>query len=428
MANKFNLTELLNQRSKEAAQSEKEMPDAEDTIEKKEKMYIDIYDIAPSQENFYDVETGIEELKQSIELVGLIEPLVVTPIKVNPGDVIPCDGKQKYRLISGHRRRLAIRRLVNEGKERFRMVECSVRDTQESDEDRIMNRLMMIMANGYRDKTDWERMTETIETERLVLELKEKMDIAGRTRDLLAEILKSTPTQIARYKAISKNLEWSLLEKFKENKIGVSAAYEASGLKHKYQEKAVEILEQNGELQLGDIKKLKAEEKEHEQIPGQQSISIYKQIEEQKEIDNQIMEQKDRKNEKTDPEEDATDPTQSEQEKAIVEEKMEPEQETMKPTRMSGTNQQRKMIDMEELILDLKEKIDDKNVQETLEFFGVYDIIRSQKVYKNFPVKVIHTGYNNSIGTKIGECPICNRLLRECDNNYCPECGKKLEW
>ena len=390
MANKFNLTELLNQRSKEAAQSEKEMPDAANTIEKKEKMYIDIYDIAPSQENFYDVETGIEELKQSIELVGLIEPLVVTPIKVNPGDVIPCDGKQKYRLISGHRRRLAIRRLVNEGKDRFRMVECSVRDTQENDEDRIMNRLMMIMANGYRDKTDWERMTETIETERLVLELKEKMDIAGRTRDLLAEILKSTPTQIARYKAISKNLSWNLLEKFKENKIGVSAAYEASGLKPEYQEKAVELLEQKGELQIGDIKKLKLEEKEHEQIPGQQSISMYKQMEEQKEIDNQVMGEKNRENEKTEPESIVSDQTQTEQKKMEEPEQAEVEIETekavldkMSPTQMSETyKKKRRLIDMEELIIDLKEKVNDKNVQETLEFFGVYDIIRGQKVYE----------------------------------------------
>lgn len=385
MAGKFNLTELLNQRSKEVAEIEKEAPEAAEQVEEKGKMYIDVYDIIPSQDNFYDVSTGIDELKQSIELVGLIEPLVVVPQEQN-GE----DGRKKYNLISGHRRRLAILRLLAEGKERFRMVECSVRDRKKSEEDQILNRLMMIMANGYRDKTDWERMTEAIETERLVVELKEKMNIAGRTRDLLAEILKSTPTQVARYKAIYNNLTPGLMLAFKDGKIGVSAAYEASGLKEEYQSKAIEKMKLDGELQIGDIKQLKQEERVNEQIPGQQSISIYKQIEEQKETDNQNMGEKDRENEKTEPESVVPDQTQPEQEKMEEPEQAEVEIEAkevkmdnLPPTQMSEANQKkRKLIDMEDLISDIKEKVNDKNVQETLEFFGIYDIIRSQRIYE----------------------------------------------
>lgn len=42
---------------------------------------------------------------------------------------------------------------------------------------------------------------------------------------------------------------------------------------------------------------------------------------------------------------------------------------------------------------------------------------------------VVITGHNNAINTDIGNCPMCNSLpLRACDNNYCPNCGQKLNW
>lgn len=42
---------------------------------------------------------------------------------------------------------------------------------------------------------------------------------------------------------------------------------------------------------------------------------------------------------------------------------------------------------------------------------------------------VVVTGHNNAINTDVGNCPMCNGLpLRACDNNYCPNCGQKLNW
>lgn len=266
---KFNLTELLNQRSKEIAEAEEKNPEAAQEIEETEKAIVDIYDIIPSKDNFYDTESGIEWLAQSIELVGLIEPLAVMP-----------DG-DKYRLISGHRRRLALIKLVEQGKERFRKVECSIKDKAETEEDRILQRLAMIMANGYRDKTDWERMKEAIETKDLVLKLKEKMEIGGRTRDLLAEIIKSTPAQVGRYEAIYNNIIPELMAVFKENKMGVSAIYEASGMKREWQQKVFAAYEEKGELQISDVLKLKKQEKESEPIPGQQEIFTEKEKEQE---------------------------------------------------------------------------------------------------------------------------------------------------
>ena len=106
MAGKFNLTELLNQRSKEK-EAEQEAGKQE---EKMEIEYVDVYDLIPSKENFYHVD---ERLKKNIEIMGLLQPILVKR---------PVGGK--YEVIAGHRRRLALIALVEEGKEKFRQVPC----------------------------------------------------------------------------------------------------------------------------------------------------------------------------------------------------------------------------------------------------------------------------------------------------------------
>lgn len=217
---KFNLTELLNQRSKEAApQGQQGAAEAEkDTAATTASTTADIYDLIPSKDNFYSVE-DVQDLKQSIELLGILQPLLVTDEE---------DGKR--RIIAGHRRRLAIMQLVDEGKERFRYVPIMVKPTKNA----ILDRLALIMTNRFREKTDWEKMTESIETEKLVQELKAQMDIPGRTRDLLAEIIDASPATLGRYKAIYNNLAAELMAEFKAGKIGVSVIYEISQLEKEF--------------------------------------------------------------------------------------------------------------------------------------------------------------------------------------------------
>lgn len=224
---KFNLTQLLTQRSIEATQeetlpntAEKAVEDAQTGPATETQAMADIYDLIPSKGNFYGVE-DVEDLKQSIELMGVLQPLLVTPQQK--------DGKR--RIVAGHRRRLAVMQLVEEGKDQFRYVPILEREEKNA----ILDRLALIMANRFREKTDWEKMTEAIETEDLVLKLKETMNIQGRTRDLLAEIIETSPAQAGRYKAIYNNLIPELMAEFKANRIGVSVIYEASGLPEDYQ-------------------------------------------------------------------------------------------------------------------------------------------------------------------------------------------------
>lgn len=263
-AKKFNLTELLNQRSKEAGEQQRtEQQQAAAgtevvTSEEGVSSTADIYDLIPSKGNFYSVE-DVQDLKQSIELLGVLQPLLVTDEEE--------DGKR--RIIAGHRRRLAVMQLVDEGKERFRRVPILIKPKKNA----ILDRLALIMANRFREKTDWERMTEALETEKLVLELKESMNIPGRTRDLLAEIIETSPAQVGRYKAIYNNIIPELMAEFKANRIVVSVIYEASGLPEDYQKQAAEVFRENEVLTLSDIKQLKKSWEASQQIPGQMDIS-----------------------------------------------------------------------------------------------------------------------------------------------------------
>ena len=248
MAGKFNLTELLNQRSKEK-EAEQE---AGKTEEKMEIEYVDVYDLIPSKENFYHVD---ERLKKNIEIMGLLQPILVKR---------PVGGK--YEVIAGHRRRLALIALVEEGKEKFRQVPCVFK--QES----AVDRLALIMANGFRDKTDWEKMIETVETERLVLELKKENQIKGNTREMLAEVTGVTEAQLGRYKSIYNNLIPELLEAFKNDNMIISVAVELCGLPEEWQEKAAERVREGEKLSLADAKQMKRQEEESRQIPGQMDM------------------------------------------------------------------------------------------------------------------------------------------------------------
>lgn len=259
-AKKFNLTELLNQRSKETAEA---APQGEKTAEiatpeEGVSSTADIYDLIPSKGNFYSVE-DVQDLKQSIELLGVLQPLLVTEEEENG----------KRRIIAGHRRRLAVMQLVDEGKERFRRVPILIKPKKNA----IIDRLALIMANRFREKTDWERMTEALETEKLVLELKDSMNIPGRTRDLLAEIIETSPAQLGRYKAIYNNIIAELMAEFKANRIVVSVIYEVSGLPEDYQQQAAEVFRENEVLTLADVKQLKKNYEASQQIPGQMDIN-----------------------------------------------------------------------------------------------------------------------------------------------------------
>lgn len=257
----FDLHQLLNERSRaEAKHGQENRQDSRQQAENMEQLTLDVYDLIPSKENFYSTE-NIDDLKQSISLVGILQPLLVK----RDGD--------KYRIKAGHRRRLACMALADEGQEKFRFVPCVIR--QETEEEKqgninaILDRLTLIFANGFREKTDWEKMEEVLQTEALVVELRKEVSLEGRTRAILAEFTGIKEAQLGRYKAIKNNLCPRLMEEFKADKIGISVIYELSGLSAEYQEKACELYQENRGLTISDAKALKRQEEDAQQIPGQ---------------------------------------------------------------------------------------------------------------------------------------------------------------
>lgn len=243
---KFNLTSLLNNQS--IITEDKEQLEDEFDIR-----LIDVYKLEPSQENFYNV-SEIEEMKQSIELLGIEQNLIV---KQNENG--------KYKVLAGHRRRLASMKLVEEGKEKYRFVPCRVKNKTNE----ILDKLTIIMTNStQRELSDYEKIQQVLKIETLVMELKREIGIKGRTRELLSEITNVSATQIGRYKATVNNLCKDLMEAFKECKIGFSVAYEASTLSETRQNMLLKLLEHQV-ITLADVKEMKREEENNKQIPGQ---------------------------------------------------------------------------------------------------------------------------------------------------------------
>ncbi len=192
--------------------------------------YIDVEDLVPSEDNFYSM-SAIDELAGLIELSGGVK---------QPGLVVPLGGG-KYKLLSGHRRRLASLQLVKQGKEAYRKMPCMVEDAgreqgPEADELRAIDEaILLITTNGQREKTDWDKVQEATRL-RALLEKKRRFEkIPGETRKLIAEQLGTTPAQVGRYDSIEKHLIAAFKTWLEEGKINISVAYELSTMNEREQ-------------------------------------------------------------------------------------------------------------------------------------------------------------------------------------------------
>lgn len=251
---KFNLNQILSDTSRAAAGGGATKPrPAESEIKK-----ISVFDLVPSEDNFYSMRE-IEELKVAIEIAGKVLQNLV---------VVPLDGG-KYKVIAGHRRRLASIALVQEGKPQYEFVTCSVEPNEDAAEDQeIRDGLNLIVTNSQREKTAWDKIEE-VRYLRDVLEKAKRNPRfvavlqkivatvfhgeavqADGTRDFIAKVLHTSPAQIGRYDAIIRNLCPAFMEELKEDRINVSTAYELSGLSEEEQKAAFAEYQRTGEISI----------------------------------------------------------------------------------------------------------------------------------------------------------------------------------
>lgn len=176
-----------------------------------------------NEKNFYDA-SSIDELADSIALNGLIEPIIVRPVR---------DGSGDYRIISGHRRFLAICELAKDEPERWSRVPAIIREPASD----ILEELLLIEANrATRVMSSADTMRQAERYRELLAELKNQgVEIPGRLRDAVAEAMQISASRLARLDVIRKNLSPEWMEAFETGSLSESAAYELARLPQEQQ-------------------------------------------------------------------------------------------------------------------------------------------------------------------------------------------------
>lgn len=213
---------------------------------------IQIDKIKPSEMNKYTVD-DIEDLKSSIELIGLQQNLVVRP-----------NQDETYELISGHRRYKAIKELYDAGDESFKKIPCKVIKST----DDIQAELQLILANSTaRVLTDYEKTYQAGRLKEILEELKKSgYKIAGRKREIVAGLLKVSASQVGIMESINKNLTPELKDKFKDKEINITKAYELSRKTEEEQKEVLEEYKESKEKTLSQKETaIKSEKKKHEE-------------------------------------------------------------------------------------------------------------------------------------------------------------------
>lgn len=176
--------------------------------------YIDISLIDSDPNNFYSL-SDLDELVSNIELIGLQQPIRV---RTNPED------PQRVIIVSGHRRRAALQRLVDDGREDLRQVPC-IREAAAASA--AMQELRLIYANSDTRKMSSADLSKQVErVEMLLYQLKEEgIEFPGRMRDHVAEACKVSKTKLARLKVIRDNLDKSWAKYYEKGDLNESCAY-----------------------------------------------------------------------------------------------------------------------------------------------------------------------------------------------------------
>lgn len=194
---------------------------------------IPVEDLVPSERNFYRL-CDIDTLADSIAANGLEQNLVVK-----------ADTNGKYRLVTGHRRLEAIRRLRNRGVN-IDTVPCIVRPKESS----ALEMLRMIASNQYRELSDYEKMEQTQLALDAVKQLKAdkvakvgQVSMEGPVREIVSKLTGMSGPAVSKYAGIAENLENGLKEKMKLGLLPFTVAYSACKLPADWQR---ELLEQAG--------------------------------------------------------------------------------------------------------------------------------------------------------------------------------------
>lgn len=176
---------------------------------------IPLAQIHPNPRNFYPRVENLEDLEESIQANGLLEPLTVVP-----------DESGGYRLISGHNRFAALRRIHSAKYEDG--VPCLVLPAM----DEHVELAAIIEANRQRVKTqallaeEAEKLTQAYMARKRAGE-----NLPGRIRDRVAEAMQISKTKLANLNAIRNGIKVpGIMAKWERDEIPEAAALEIARL------------------------------------------------------------------------------------------------------------------------------------------------------------------------------------------------------
>ncbi|CAJ1610753.1 ParB/RepB/Spo0J family partition protein [Clostridium perfringens] len=249
MAKKFSISEgMLNGISKNTRKVEEFQAKENFKIE-----YINIDRIKRNEKNFYEI-VDIESLAEDIKLNGLNHNLVVRKLD-----------NDMYELISGERRYTALNKLVNEGNKEFNLVPCKVIESNDIDSE-----IILIQANAQsRELTEVEKLTQVERLQELYkIKKKNGEKVPGKIRDIIANDLNLSATQVGRYERINNKLIPELKAVIEQGNLTIANASEFSSLSEENQRVILSIIDDKTNMskqEAVDLKnKLKKIEEEKE--------------------------------------------------------------------------------------------------------------------------------------------------------------------
>lgn len=201
---------------------------------------IDVSEIMPSKENFYEM-SNIELLADDIEREGLKHNLVVSKDK----------DSDKYWLKSGHRRFEAIKLLIGAKRLTSTKVPCYVDGEKSAAE----SKLDLIMLNATQRKyTDAEVMSEYEQLSKTLKELDGAgKGLGGRMRENIAKILNISNGQVGKLDNIKHNAAPEVKKAVESGKMSISTANEVAKLAP---EKQKEVIEKKPDISSAEVKKM----------------------------------------------------------------------------------------------------------------------------------------------------------------------------
>lgn len=244
---KFTMLDILNAQSKNSTSTK---------VESYTEIYLNPKEVKPSATNFYS-QNDIEELADSFLTVGQQQPTVLARIN------------NEYRIVSGHRRNLANCLLLDKGHNEYERVRYLYKDMTEATFE-----LSLLVGNAFnRELTPYEKMEQAARLKKALIRAKEEdgLEIQGRMRDIIAETLKESTSNIARMEQINNNLSDSAKEQFKNGNMGITAAYETSKLAEYDQEEIADRYASGEDVRAKEIAEKVTEKKAAEKAKKEEA-------------------------------------------------------------------------------------------------------------------------------------------------------------